>query len=252
MNLGIVGYGCVGKAVANGFERRGHSVYVNDVAKIVRRCTSKEFIMERCEAVFVCVPTPDASTNQVEIALKELNAYQHQGGRKHPLVAIKSTVPPGTTDTFAKQFPKLRLACNPEFLREWNADKDFLEPDRIVTGVSENEDHELFRELYRKWRCPIYRLLPYEAELVKYLSNAYLVLKVALSQEFKDVAGREVWEAVGADRRIGFSHLDPTKGKVPRNTPCLAKDTLGLQRWLREKKLTTPILDAAVKGGIES
>jgi UDPglucose 6-dehydrogenase len=187
----------------------------------------------------------------VATVLKELNAYAKQGRRKRPLTVIKSTVPPGSTDGFKKQFPQLRLACNPEFLREWNAVQDFMEPDRVVAGTYENGDYELFREVYAKWKCPLYRLHPYEAELAKYLSNAYLVLKVAFSQEFKDVAGREVWETVGADKRIGFSHLDPTRGRIPKDTPCLSKDTFGFQRWLREKKLETPILDAAVRGGIE-
>lgn len=261
--IGIVGSGAVGKTVAFGFRFKGHDVYINDLKHFKKeKIYDKRFLMNACDLVFVCVPTPpklDGSldTAYVERAVEELhNVRRHEGN--NPIIVIKSTVIPGTTLRLANKFPRLKFAFNPEFLRMKHARYDVLHPDRIVIGARTTRIANEVAKAYEGWSCPIIITELNTAEIIKLVANCFLAFKVAYSSEvasFCKVLGlnaKKVMDAVCLDRRIGTSHLDPTKGPIPRNSHCLPKDMSGLIRYLETKGYDSRLLKVAYDVGIES
>jgi UDPglucose 6-dehydrogenase len=212
--------------------------------------TVKE-IASMCETVFICVGTPNGPEGEfnginVLATVIKLNESKYTG-----LTVIKSTVIPGLTDWFSRQYPLMRFACNPEFLTAGNALEGFLKPDRIVVGCRDDESRNRLGMLYSiGWtsqqdgtEVPIIYCTPLEAELAKHLSNAFLALKVAFSEEATKLTQTlavgekqpidltRVMGAVGADSRIGVSHILPM-GPIALDSPCLPKDLQALIRHL--------------------
>jgi UDPglucose 6-dehydrogenase len=269
IRIGVVGYGVVGKAVAHGFRSRGHEVYVNDLKPLKNEKTrEKRFLINRCDLIFICVPTPpkpDGAMNltYVEQAVDELHKSasapdSKRGSTNDPIVVIKSTVVPGTTRKLASKFPKLTFAANPEFLRMKYASHDFLNERRIVIGAHNQKIAEKVAEAYRKWKCPIIITDLDTAETIKLAANCFLVLKVAYACEVANVCkvigaeAKKVMDAVCLDPRIGKDHLDPSKGPIPKLAHCLPKDLSALIRHLEKKGYISKLLKVALEVGVES
>jgi UDPglucose 6-dehydrogenase len=265
MKIGIVGYGIVGKAVSYGFRLRGNEVYVNDPILRNRGIHEKGYLMHECSLVFVCVQTPvkpDGSMDltALERAVAELNASVSVSKGKEisdPVIVIKSTVIPGTTRKLASRFPNLKFAVNPEFLRVKHACRDFLRQERIVIGSSDKEITKKVAKAYKRWKCPIIATDPTTAETAKLLSNCFLTLKVAYACEAAQICGvlgvnaKEVMDIVCMDSRIGTSHLDPTLGPMPRESPCLPKDAIALIQDLESRGCSPLLIKTAYAVGVE-
>jgi UDPglucose 6-dehydrogenase/GDP-mannose 6-dehydrogenase len=112
-------------------------------------------------------------------------------------VVIKSTVIPGTTDTFVrgilekssgKQLGEFGLGMNPEFLREGKAIEDFMRPDRIVFGHEDARTLGLLEELYAPWQCDKLPVNTRTAELIKYASNCLLATQISAVNEIANLA----------------------------------------------------------------
>ena len=262
MKIGIVGNGAVGNTTATGFRAKGHDVYTNDLKHSEKeKIYDKKFLMDTCDLIFICVPTPPKldgtlDTVCVDQAVMELHAVKKQESN-NPLIIIRSTVTPGTTLRLANQFPTLKFASNPEFLRMNHALHDFLHPERIVIGAHDEKIASKVAEAYVGWDCPIIITDPNTAETIKLVANCFLAYKVAFSCE---VAGfckalgmnaKEVMDAVCMDSRIGPSHLDPSKGPIPRNSHCLPKDMAGLIRYLEINGYDSRLLKLAYNVGVE-
>ena len=178
---------------------------------------------------FVCLPTPmnedgSADLSIVEGVLQELS--QNPGNR---IAVVKSTVPPGTTERWNKLFEStgLRIIFNPEFLTEANALDDMRNQDRIVLGGPRpqiNKVKQLFESAFPK--VPIIKTSSSTAEMVKYVTNIHLAVKVSLANEFYQIcqaldnAGAnidydKVIEYSTIDKRLGTSHW-----KVPGPMPA--------------------------------
>jgi UDPglucose 6-dehydrogenase len=243
--IGIVGYGVVGKAVAEGFESRGLKVLINDIENNVPFPYSKQGLMTECDFIFICVNTPyregKTDLGNVYTAIEELAMY-HNEFSADPIIIIKSTVIPGTTDDMQKLYPKMTFTVNPEFLRERTPLEDFLNPDRVVIGAYDPEIAFLLVDLYQHIvsRRKIEILTPKECELVKYLSNAFLTLKVAFSQAVNEMCilmginADHVMDIVTKDRRINPSHMRPSLGQMNPESLCLPKDLLSFKDFLKD------------------
>tara|TARA_B110001450_G_scaffold20551_1_gene18714 strand:- start:12542 stop:13378 length:837 start_codon:yes stop_codon:yes gene_type:complete len=215
MNIGIIGQGFVGNAVYNKFKNY-YNVLTFDLDKTL--CNSSlEEIIEDCNYVFVCLPTPmnkDGScyTGIVEDLLIKLEKYSKEIS-KSKIVVVKSTIPPGTTKKWNDKFDNLSVVFNPEFLTEANAVKDYENQNRIILGGSTNETLELnliFSSVFPT--AKIINISSTDAEMVKYTTNSFLAMKVSFANEIYQICEKvnadydKVIESTIQDDRLGTSH----------------------------------------------
>ena len=227
--IGIMGLGVVGDALHDYFEGRRYSLRVFDPYKGLG---SEESINE-ADVVFICVPTPyrpDAGSD--DSALED--AVSRLRGSK--VVVIKSTVLPGTTEAYQFRYSQHCFLFNPEFLREASARADFVQPGRQIVGYTAQSRHLADSVLSILPEAPYGRtIVAREAEMIKYMTNSFLALKVIFANELYDLSTSLdidysiVREAVAADERIGDSHLDVMDGGYRGyGGKCLPKDTKAL------------------------
>jgi UDPglucose 6-dehydrogenase len=188
---------------------------------------------------FVCVGTPQrvdglaADLTYVEAAFDALAPHLSR-----PCVVVgKSTVPVGTAERLADRLLKLapggsdvKLAWNPEFLREGFAVQDTLRPDRLVFGVTSDDAEQVLRECYAgviSAGTPVVVTDLPTAELVKVSANAFLATKISFinaMSELCEITGADVTklaDAIGYDDRIGRKFLNAGLGF---GGGCLPKD----------------------------
>jgi UDPglucose 6-dehydrogenase len=229
--VGVVGLGVVGGTVARALDEAGVETGRYDRYLDIGQPAD----LANCEVVFVCVPTPageDGSLDlsQVWAAVRAIEPQIENG----TVIAIKSTVPPGTCDQLASEFPQLEFASVPEFLVASRPMESFTRPDRIVIGATNGDVARVIEAVMRRVvpTAPVLVLLPLEAEIAKLCSNALLAAKVTVANEFSEVCDRfgAAWEriqgAVGLDRRIGPDHLTVTATRGFAGG-CLPKDLDG-------------------------
>jgi UDPglucose 6-dehydrogenase len=229
MKVGVIGVGVVGSAVCSYFLNRGE---VARYDKFTGEGSLEE--INEAEIVFVCVPTPFASGRGLDSSAV-FDAVSRLKGEK--LVVLKSTVLPGTTQLLASQFPQHGFFFNPEFLRENQAEKDFLEPDRQILGYTDVRDADTAASLLRLLpSAPFEAVIPAtSAELIKLLTNSMLALRVIFANEVYDLTAvlgldyEEVRSGIAADPRIGPSHLGVFDGGYRGyGGKCLPKDVGGV------------------------
>lgn len=250
--IGIIGYGIVGQAVEYGF--KGDDIYIYD--KFKDYLTLSE-VCKKSEFIFVAVPTPILENESgidlsiVEEVVSEI-AKEVKGTDK--IVVLKSTIVPGTTALFEKKYPDVNFCFNPEFLTEANFLQDFVKSDRCVIGSSNDLSSRRVISLYKKHfpDMPVFQTDPTTAEMVKYMANCYLAMKVIFANEMFDICEslgikyEEVKKLVVADHRIFDSHLDITTSRG-FGGKCFPKDLLALRAMAKEKGIDTSILDTVWK-----
>lgn len=217
--IGIVGGGIVGGAVKNFFK----DAKVYDKYKTldpIEAAAGQRFI-------FICVPTP--YENGLDLSMMDDavgNTVAHLADPENQLIAIKSTVLPGTTEHYQKKYPQANFAFSPEFLRDKTAKEDFISNDRQIVGyTSKTRDSAMPAELLSLLPpAPYQKLMPSEAaEMIKYAGNNFLALQVIFANQIYDIcrfAGinyDEVKQAVRSDKRIGKSHWEifHTESSIP-------------------------------------
>ena len=130
MNVGVIGRGFVGGAIYKFLKDSSpHAAYSYDIKDDMDINDGYLNIIDKCEIIYVCLPTPMDNdgrcfTGIVEDSLSLLDRYAAQLSVK-PIVLIKSTLVPGTSERFNLQFRALDVIINTEFLTERNAEEDF-------------------------------------------------------------------------------------------------------------------------------
>jgi UDPglucose 6-dehydrogenase len=176
------------------------------------------------------------------------------------VVVTKSTVPVGTCSVVERILGKhlgpglFAVASNPEFLREGNAVRDFLSPDRIVVGSCSSEAHTVLENLYRPLLSGGVSLLasptPETAELIKYASNAFLATKIGFINELSQLCEKVgididlLAKGMGLDKRIGDKFLRAGPGY---GGSCFPKDTLAIAKTARDFGCRLGIIEAAIR-----
>jgi UDPglucose 6-dehydrogenase len=208
------------------------------------------------DVVFLCVQTPQgddgaADLSYVEGVVREIAAVLTPG----TIVVNKSTVPVGSTRLVQRWLSEygaatdVTVASNPEFLREGQAVRDFLHPDRIVIGCEDPATAVRVSELYRDLRSPVLVTDAASAEMIKYASNAFLATKISFINaianlcEAVDADVREVALGMGYDARIGFEFLHPGPGY---GGSCFPKDTAALLHTARRAGYDFGLLQGVV------
>ena len=171
--------------------------------------------VNKAELIFVCVNTPyKKEVDNIDLSFI-LSVVSLIDGEK--IVVIRSTVPPGTTDSLQKKFSQHRFLFNPEFLRAKTAHEDFIKPPRQIIGYTEKsrEEAEKVLALLPKAPAEYTKILPVKAaEMVKYAANAMLAIKVSSANKIFDFCNafeidyKDIKELIGADPRIGHWGLD--------------------------------------------
>ena len=168
------------------------------------------------DIIFICVPTPRAPDGSADLSAVK-SAIARIPGKK--IVVIKSTVPPGTTEYFQKQYPRHRFLFNPEFLTEARAWEQTIEPDRQLVGWTKRSRLAAPLVLATLPRAHVsapskqLTLTATEAEIIKYAANVFLARKVVFANAIYDLAAHHgadyenIRAGVASDSRIGPSHL---------------------------------------------
>tara|TARA_B100000287_G_scaffold335586_1_gene321124 strand:+ start:4865 stop:5761 length:897 start_codon:yes stop_codon:yes gene_type:complete len=216
VKVGVVGQGFVGTAVFEGLKKH-HKLfcYDKDTQVNVKRLgvANLQILAEYSEIIFVCVPTPmkedgTCHTGYVEEVVKELDEYTN-----NKIVVIKSTIPPGTTSFLNYQYKNNTIIFSPEFLTEANSIEDFKNQTRIILGGDRNGTDKL-RVMFSK-AFPTAHIIKTDAtyaEMIKYLTNNFLTVKVAFANEMYKVCERlqidydKIVEYATLDERLGPSH----------------------------------------------
>lgn len=193
------------------------------------------------DVAMICVGTPNGGAG-LDLSMVREAALTVITHATNPIVLVeKSTVPPGTGDRIEALVARhnaqdrVRVASNPEFLREGQAVADTLTPDRIVVGANDPQTHAVMADVYatqlEAHPCPYMATDRTTAEIIKQASNAFLATKISFINEIAALC-----EAVGADVNAvadGMGH-DPRIGRAFLNAgigfggSCFPKDVEGL------------------------
>lgn len=226
--IGFIGQGWIGKNYANDFEARGYDT--------VRYSLEEPYIANQekikdCDIVFLALPTPTTPEGFDDSIVRKAIDLVGRG----KIAVIKSTIVPGTTESIQADYPDVFVMHSPEFLAEATAAYDASHPTRNIVGIPvDSED-------YREKAALVLSVLPAspvsmicqakEAELIKYGANCFLYFKVVFANLLYDLSqsyGNDyamVKSLVGADPRIGLSHLDPiNKSGRGAGGHCFIKD----------------------------
>ncbi len=194
------------------------------------------------DIIFICVGTP-TKKNSNSANLKYVFNVAHELKKiisKYKIIITKSTVPVTTGDQIEKILYNLKkkklvdIVSNPEFLREGEAIRDFIYPDRVIVGTNSKKANRILRSLYLpiiKKTSRFYSTSRRGAELIKYASNAFLATKISFINEIAnlcektDVDVKDISMGMGSDQRIGdrFLRAGPAYGGS-----CFPKDTRAL------------------------
>ena len=259
MKIGIVGQGYVGTAVKTIFEKY-YDVETYDLDK--DKCTVDylEDMVELTNVIFVCVPTPmkkdgSCDISIVESIVKDINNMVVSRNVSDRIVAIKSTVPPGTTNNLNKKCQNISVIFNPEFLTEANFIDDFRNQNRIVIGGQRPASTKL-RQIYSLVfpNIPIIKTGSKTAEMVKYITNTFLAVKVSFANEMKEICDKlnidydKVVEYSTYDDRLGKSHwaVPGPDGKLGFGGSCFPKDINALVHLCDELNIPENILSSAI------
>ena len=211
------------------------------------------------EVIFLALPTPPGADGQADLTYI-LNVADELGPLLNQYVVIvdKSTVPVGTADLVKERIAnkatvEFSVVSNPEFLREGFAVTDFMKPDRIVIGASDQRAVKVMESLYKPFvrqGNPILVMDEKSAELTKYASNAFLATKITFMNEIANFCERvganvdAVRLGMGADERIGKRFLFPGMGY---GGSCFPKDVQALYHSGAMEGFQFQLLDAVMR-----
>ena len=215
--------------------------------------TVKSNTASNTEVCFICVPTPSDEKGACDISIvdsvvNDLSVMDYKG-----IVAIKSTIVPGTVKAFREKYENLRIHFVPEFLRERCATEDFIYNHNIlVIGADSDEDFETIRQTHGNLPSHVVKVEPIEAELVKYFSNNYKALRITFANSFyklcEELGARyDVVKDAFLFHGVGEGHyLNVNKEFGGYGGTCLPKDTKGLAFLVDELGLDLKLFKTVV------
>ncbi len=231
--------------------KHGRLSFSNDIAGSI----------ENSDIIFIAVGTPEGANGTSDLtAVYEVARAIGNSLNGYKVVCTKSTVPIGTGAEILKIIKDTNKSkndfdyvSNPEFLREGSAVKDFLWPDRVIIGASNEKAFDFMKDVYRPLyinETPIIETSIETAELIKYASNAFLSVKISYINEIAnicDAIGADVHvvsKAMGIDGRISPKFLHPGPGF---GGSCFPKDTKALIAMAEALGTDVKVVESAIE-----
>ncbi len=284
MNLVVIGTGYVGLVTGVGFASLGNSVNFvdldeNKVSKLKNKevpfyepglnehfqdnetfsrmsftSSYEEIDWEVIDVAFICVQTPNnLDTNSVDTRFLE-SAITEINNLNNPklVVTVKSTIPPYEIEKVCNKvgMDKNEITFNPEFLREGTAIEDFFQPDRIVIGGNDSEKLSVLRELYKGFDAELIETDPISSQLIKYLANTYLPLRLSFVNEAARLIDHsngnqeDILKGVGLDSRIGSHYFRPSPAW---GGSCFPKDLIEVNNFYKEGEVMLPLISNIIE-----
>ena len=217
--------------------------------------------VKNSDIIFICVGTPtkkggsSADLSQIYNVTKEISSSIN----KFKIIITKSTVPVTTGDQIEKILSKrnnqnkFAVVSNPEFLREGEAIRDFIYPDRIVVGSNEKKTNRVLKNLYSPLISKGAKYLNTSrraAELIKYASNAFLATKITFINEIANLCEKtginveDISIGMGLDKRIGsrFLRAGPAYGGS-----CFPKDTKAIISTAKKFNINLSVIKSVIR-----
>tara|TARA_Y100001970_G_scaffold239811_1_gene302069 strand:- start:1563 stop:2855 length:1293 start_codon:yes stop_codon:yes gene_type:complete len=217
--------------------------------------------IKKSDVIFICVGTPTKKTagsadlSQIYNVAKELSKSLN----KFKIIITKSTVPVTTGDEIEKILlrknskKKFSVVSNPEFLREGEAIRDFIYPDRVVVGSNDKRSIKILKNLYSPLIAKGAKYIHTSrraAELIKYASNAFLATKITFINEIANLCEKtkinidDISIGMGLDQRIGsrFLRAGPAYGGS-----CFPKDTKAITSTADKFKINLSVIKTVIK-----
>ena len=217
--------------------------------------------IKKSDIIFICVGTPtkkngnNADLSQVFSVGREISKYIN----KFKIIITKSTVPVTTGDELEKIISKkisknkFSVVSNPEFLREGEAIRDFIYPDRVVVGSNDKKSNLILKNLYAPLISKGAKYISTNrraAELIKYASNAFLATKITFINEIANFCEKveidveDISIGIGLDKRIGsrFLRAGPAYGGS-----CFPKDTKAIVSTADKFKIDLSVIKSVIK-----
>ncbi len=212
------------------------------------------------DVIFICVGTPTSKKSNkanLKYVYKVVNDIS-KNLNKYKIIVTKSTVPVTTGDQIEKilaskkQKIKFEVVSNPEFLREGEAIRDFMYPDRVVIGTNSKKANNIMKNLYFpliKKTNRYFHTSRRAAELIKYASNAFLATKISFINEIANLCEntnidvKEISTGIGLDNRIGDRFLRAGPGY---GGSCFPKDTRALLATSKQFKTNLSIVKSVI------
>ena len=216
--------------------------------------------IKKSDLIFICVGTPtktksnEADLKYVFQVVKDIKKNLN----KYKIIITKSTVPVTTGDKIQKLLTTksnkklFDVISNPEFLREGEAIRDFMFPDRVVVGTNSKKANNILKNLYSpivKKKSRYFNTSRRAAEVIKYAANAFLATKITFINEISNLCEKlnvdvtDVSVGIGADERIGGRFLRAGPGY---GGSCFPKDTLALISTSKKFKTNLSIVKSTI------
>lgn len=260
MMISVIGQGFVGGSLTTVLSERNFDIFVYDKSgKIAAGGKSFpniflekeqdriELFLKECEQMqefsriyFVCLPTPMNEDGSADLSIVEEVLEKLASIPGERIAIVKSTVPPGSTAGWNKKFAdqNLHVVFNPEFLTEANAIDDMRNQNRIVLGGEQpwvQKVKILFENAFPE--VPVLQTSSTNAEMIKYVTNNFLALKVSFANEIYQICQSlsdsglninydDVINFARYDERLGSSHwkVPGPDGDFGYGGHCFPKD----------------------------
>ncbi len=288
----VVGMGYVGLCLSAGLAKKGYTVTCIDVDKdrIAMVASGKspiyepsldDFLSEGVHAgrikattdlmsgaqdadiIFICVGTPCDDTGYIDLkyirGAAQTIGQLLRGKKGYPIVTVKSTVIPGTTDSVVKPILEEQsgkkagqdfgLAMTPEFLKEGSAIQDMMVPDKTVIGSLDAKASKVLEQLFSVYPGTVVKCDLRTAEMIKYANNSFLATKISFINEIANMCEKfgadsaVVAHAIGLDLRIGPKFLMAGCGF---GGSCFPKDVKALYSAGKQAGYESKILKATL------
>jgi nucleotide sugar dehydrogenase len=237
--VGVVGVGVVGSACKFGFEKLGHKVSIHDP----KHGTQLSNVVDT-DIVFLCVPTPPLEDGTCDISIVEQTIENLHRMNYTGVVAVKSTVTPGTTLKLQEKYKDMRMCFVPEFLRERCALSDFVENHTLLAvGCTRDEDYETVVSVHGNYPRRTVKMGVSEAEMLKYYSNIFNALRIIFANEIFElcsaigVSYEQVKSAYIMTEAVPDRYLDVNDNFRGYGGICLPKDVKAIAKLIESHGL---------------